>query len=105
MKPITAVLSPGMTTTERKAALGAMSIEASEERRSRKKIAPDRDEGTGMRQRARADGRCVKTMVLMSPILLESETATRDETEDRIAATKKSVPRSPSCSLNLRLKK
>jgi hypothetical protein len=94
-----------MTTTERNAALGAISIEANEERRSRKKMAPDRDDGTGMRQRARADGRCVKTMVLIRPIRLESETATRDETEERIPAAKKSVPKSPSCSLNLRLKK
>jgi hypothetical protein len=105
MKPITAVLSPGMTTTERNAALGAISMEAREDRRRRKKMAPDRDEGTGMRQRARADGRCVKTMVLMRPIRRESETATRDDTEERMPATKKRVPKSPSCSLNLRLKK
>lgn len=102
---MTAVLSPGCTTTERNAAFGAISIEASEERRSRKKMAPDRDEGIGMRQRAIADGRCVKTMVLMRPIRRERETATRDETEERIPATKKRVPKSPSWSLNLRLKK
>jgi hypothetical protein len=105
MKPITAVLSWGITTTERKAAFGAISIEAREERRSKKKMAPERDDGIGIRQRARADGRCVKTMVLMRPIRRESETATREDTEERIPATKKRVPKSPSCSLNLRLKK
>ena len=44
-------------------------------------------------------------MVLMRPMRRESETATRDETEERIPAMKKRVPKSPSCSLNLRLKK
>ena len=102
---MTTVLSPGITTTERNAALGAISIEAREERRSRKKMAPDSDDGIGMRQSARAEGRCVKTMVLMRPIRRESETATREDTEERIPATKKSVPKSPSCNLNLRLKK
>jgi hypothetical protein len=57
MNPMTAVLSPGCTTTERNAAFGAISIEASDERRSRKKMAPERDDGIGMRQRAMADGR------------------------------------------------
>jgi len=105
INPMTAVLSPGCTTTDRNAALGAISMDASEERRRRKNIAPDRDDGIGIRQRAIADGRCVKTMVLIRPIRRESTTATRDETEERIAATKKRVPKSPSCSLNLRLKK
>lgn len=82
-----------------------MSIEANDERRSRKKMAPDRVDGMGIRQRAIADGRCVKTMVLMRPMRRESETATRDDTEERMPAMKKRVPRSPSWSLNLRLKK
>jgi hypothetical protein len=105
MKPMTAVRSPGITTTERNAALGAISIEASDERRSRKNTAPDRDEGTGMSDRAIADGRCVKTIVLIRPIRRESETATKDEMEERIPAMKKRVPKSPSWSLNLMLKK
>ena len=92
---MTAVLSLGITTTERNAALGAISIEASEERRRRKNMAPDRDDGTGMSERARADGRCVKTIVLIRPMRLESETATKDETEERMPATKKRVPKSP----------
>jgi len=102
---MTAVLSPGITTIERNAALGAISIEASEERRSRKNMAPDRDCGTGMSERARADGKCVKTIVLIRPIRLESDTAAKDETDERIPATKKRVPKSPGRSLNLILKK
>jgi hypothetical protein len=105
MKPMTAVRSPGITTTERNAALGAISIEASDERRSRKKTAPGRVGGTGMSERATADGRCVKTIVLIKPIRRERETATKDEMEERIPATKKRVPKSPSWSLNLMLKK
>jgi len=58
-------------------------------------MAPDRDDGTGMSERARADGRCVKTIVLIRPMRLESETATKDETEERMPATKKRVPKSP----------
>ncbi len=68
-------------------------------------MAPARDGGIGMRQRAIAEGRCVKTMVLMRPMRRERETATRDDREERMPATKKRVPRSPSWSLNLRLKK
>lgn len=100
MNPMTAVRSPGRTTTERKAALGAMSIEARDDRRMRKKREPAREDGTGMSARAIADGRCVKTMVRMRPMRLERDDATSEEIAERIPITKKIVPREPSSSPN-----
>ena len=105
MKPITAVLSPGSTTAERNAALGAMSIDAIDERRMTKKIAHGRDAGTGMRERAIAEGRCVKTIVLTRPIRLERDAATMEEAAERRPVVKKREPRAPSARLNLMWKK
>ena len=68
-------------------------------------MAPDSDGDTGINERAIADGRCVKTMVLIRPIRLAREAATKDEIEDRMPATKNRVPRSPGCRLNFWLKK
>ncbi len=61
--------------------------------------------GNGMRARKIAEGKCVKTMVLINPILLAKEDAARFDMEDMIFVTKKSVPSWPSGILNLRLKK
>lgn len=101
MNPITAVRSCGWTTTERKAALGAISMEARDDRIRRKNMEPDAEDGTGISERAMADGRWVKTMVFTRPIRLDSEAATTDEIAERIPVMKKRVPRSPSASLNL----
>jgi hypothetical protein len=105
MKPITAVLSPGSTTPERNAVLGAISIDAIEDRRTRKKIAKGREAGTGIRERAIAEGRCVKTMVLTRPIRREREAAMMEEKAERRPVVKKREPSSPSGRLNLMWKK
>lgn len=45
-----------------------------------------------MRARKIAEGRCVKTMVLMSPICFARDEATRFEMEDMMLVTKNRVP-------------
>jgi hypothetical protein len=92
---MTDVLSPGKTTMEIKAALGAISIEASEDLRMRKKIPPAREEGKGISASAIAERRCVKTIVLMRPICLDSDAATREEIAERMPVTKKRDPSEP----------
>ncbi len=57
MKPMTAVLSPGCTTIDRNAALGAMSIDARDDLITRKVMAPVSEDGIGIRARAMAEGR------------------------------------------------
>ena len=47
----------------------------------------------------------MKTMVRIRPIRLESETATREDTAERMPATKKMEPRLPSRRSNLTRKK
>ena len=47
----------------------------------------------------------VKTMVRTRPMRFDMEDATRFDADDMILVTKNRVPRSPSASLNLRLKK
>ena len=47
----------------------------------------------------------MNTMVRIRPTRLERETATREETAERMPATKKMDPRLPSSRLNLRRKK
>ena len=61
--------------------------------------------GSGIRARNIAEGKCVKTMVFISPIRLASEEAARFEMEEMIFVAKKRVPSWPSGILNLRLKK
>lgn len=68
-------------------------------------MAPESDGDTGINDRAMADGRCVNTIVLMRPIRLAREAATKDEIDDRMPATKNNVPRSPGCRPNVWLKK
>ena len=48
--------------------------------------------GNGIRARKMAEGRCVNTMVLMSPMRLESEDAARFEMEEMMFVVKKRVP-------------
>lgn len=95
---MTAVLSSGSTTIERNAAFGAISIEASEDRRIRNTKAPARDGGTGISIKKVVDGRCVKTMVRMRPIRFERDVATREDVAERNAMTEKIVPSDPSSS-------
>ena len=102
---MTAVLSCGSTTIERKAAFGAISIEANEDRMIRKKIAPESEEGRGISDKASAEGRWVNTIVRTRPMRLESDTATREDIAERIPVTKKREPRSPSRRPNLTWKK
>lgn len=61
--------------------------------------------GSGIRARKMAEGKCVKTMVLISPIRLASEDAARFEMEEMMFVAKNRVPSWPSGILNLRLKK
>lgn len=58
-----------------------------------------------MRARKIAEGKWVKTMVLIRPIRLANEDAARFDIEDMMFVTKKRVPSWPSGRLNLRLKK
>lgn len=93
-------------------------------RRMRKVNAKGRAEGTGMRERATAEGRWVKTIVcyisivqliaiekgrrhytLTLPIRLAIEDATSVDAEQIMFVTKKMEPRLPSWRSNLRLKK
>ncbi len=69
-----------------------MSIDAIEERTTRKTIAQVSEEGTGMRANANAEGRCVKTIVLTRPMRFESEAARREETAERMPVMKNSEP-------------
>jgi len=85
---------------ERNAAFGAMSIEASDERRMRNTNAPARDDGTGISIRKMADGRWVKTMVLIRPICFERDAATKEDMAERNAITENIVPSEPSSSEN-----
>ena len=85
---------------ERNAAFGAISIDASDERRIRNTNAPASDEGTGIIIRKMADGRCVNTMVRIRPIRLESDAATKEDIAERNAMTEKIVPSEPSSSEN-----
>ena len=61
--------------------------------------------GNGIRERKMAEGKCVKTMVLISPIRLASEDAARFEMEETMFVAKNRVPSWPSEILNLRSKK
>jgi NCAIR mutase (PurE)-related protein len=98
---MTAVLSPGSTTADRKAAFGAMSMEANEDRTTRKKIDQEREDGAGMRERAIADGRCVKTIVRTRPMRLDRDAATKDEAAERMPVAKKREPSEPAVRPNL----
>lgn len=61
--------------------------------------------GTGMRAKRIADGRCVKTIVLINPIRFDIEAAMRFDTEAKMFVTKKRVPSWPSGRPNFRVKK
>lgn len=76
---MTGVLSPGKTIMEMKAALGAISIRASEDLRRRKKIPPAREDGMGISASAIAEGGCVKTMVLIRPKCLDNDASDEEE--------------------------
>ena len=76
-----------------------------QDRRMRNIIDSHAELGSGIRARKMAEGKCVKTMVLISPIRLASEDAARFEMEEIIFVVKNRVPSWPSGILNLRLKK
>ncbi len=85
---------------DRNAAFGAISIDARDDRRTRKTRAPASDEGTGINIKKTADGRCVNTIVRMRPMRLDSEDATSEDIAERMPMTKKMVPKEPSSSEN-----
>jgi hypothetical protein len=87
------------------AAFGAMSILAKLNLPNRKKILKGREGESGMSERKIAEGRCVKTMVLIGPMRLQSEAATRVLRVERSAAIEKRVPRVWGVSKNLVEKK
>jgi hypothetical protein len=64
---MTAVLSSGKTTIDKKEVRGAWSIEFSTERPTSRQIVRARPDGTGKRARKIEEGRWVKTMAWMRP--------------------------------------
>lgn len=68
-------------------------------------MAREREGAKGRRASAMAEGRCVKTMVRMRPMRLESEAAIRAEKAERRAAMEKTVPREEGGRWNLVEKK
>ena len=71
-------------------------MDAMEERTTKKKMAQGNDEGMGMRANAKAEGRCVKTIVLTRPMRFEREAARMDERAERRPVMKN---REPSAAL------
>jgi hypothetical protein len=80
-------------------------MDAMEERTSSKKIAQGSDEGMGMRANAKAEGKCVKTMVLTRPMRFEREAARIEESAERMPVTKNREPRAAVDRLNFLWKK
>ena len=68
-------------------------------------MARKRFEGRGMSARQMAEGRWVKTIVLMRPIRFDRDEATRLDAEVMMLVAKKSVPSCPSGRENLEVKK
>ena len=59
----------------------------------------------GIRANAKAEGRCVKTMVLTRPMRFEREAARMEESAERMPVVKKREPRLAVDMLNLSWKK
>lgn len=68
-------------------------------------MAKGREEGTGIRARKMADGRCVKTMVWTLPNRLAIEEARSIDIAEIIAVAKNKEPSLPSPKPNLSWKK
>ena len=104
IKPITAVRSVGRMTAAKNAERGATSMDWVHDRRMRNIIAKGREFGIPMSARKIAEGRCVKTMVWILPILLAIEEASSIEAAAMMEVVKKREPRRPSSSWNFFLK-
>jgi len=76
-----------------------------QERRTRNSIASVRVRGTGINTRKMDEGRCVKTIVWMLPILFARDEAMSMEKAAMKLVTKKIDPSLPSARSNLTWKK
>jgi len=103
--PKTAVRSLGRTIEAKNAERGAVSIDCVQDRRTRNIIASGREFVAGINARKIEDGKCVKTIVWMLPILFAREEATSIEPAAMKLVTKNIVPTLPSARSNLMWKK
>lgn len=98
--PITAVRSSGSTTADRKALLGAWSMELRLARETRSVMVSHSDVGNGMSERKIALGRWVNTIVLTNPIRFAMADAKRLPMLETNCAVAIMLPSWPSGKLN-----
>lgn len=91
-------------TAAKNAERGATSIDWVQDRKIRNIIAKGRESGIPISARKIAEGRCVKTIVLILPNRLAIEEARSMDPAAMMEVVKKREPRRPSSRLNFDLK-